>query len=153
MIDVNKKLAELDIVIPAVPKPVAAYIPAVRTGNHVYVSGQDCRRDGVLIQEGKVGSDLTVEQGYQAARQCMINILAVLQDQLGDLNKVKRFVKILGFVNSTDDFTEQPFVINGASELLIEIFAEKGRHARSAVGSNSLPFNTPVEIEAIVECE
>jgi enamine deaminase RidA (YjgF/YER057c/UK114 family) len=153
MIDVNKKLEELGIVVPVVPKPVAAYIPAVRTGNYIYVSGQDCRKDGVLIHEGKVGSDLTVEEGYEAARQCMVNVLAVLQDQLGDLNKVKRFVKILGFVNSTDNFFEQPFVINGASELLIELFAEKGRHARSAIGSNSLPFNTPVEIEAIVECE
>lgn len=151
MVDAEKKLRELGIVLPSAPKPVAAYIPAVTTGNLVFLSGQDCKKDGVLLYRGKVGRDLTIEQGYAAARQCMINILAVLKEHLGDLNKVKRVVKLLGFVNSADGFLEQPFVINGASELLIEVFGENGRHARSALAANELPFDTPVEIEMIVE--
>lgn len=151
MVDAEKKLRELGIVLPSAPKPVAAYIPAVTAGNLVFLSGQDCKKDGVLLYRGKVGGDLTIEEGYAAARQCMINILAVLKEHLGDLNKVKRVVKLLGFVNSADDFLEQPFVINGASELLIEVFGENGRHARSALAANELPFDTPVEIEMIVE--
>lgn len=146
-------LEELSIVLPQPPKPAAVYVPAKTVGNLVYTSGQDCRVDGKLLYEGKVGSDLTIEQGQEAARQTMINCLAVLQAEIGDLNKVKQVVKILGFVNSAPGFFEQPYVMNGASELLEAVFGEKGKHARSAISSNELPFNTPVEIEMIVEIE
>ncbi|MFT9848833.1 RidA family protein [Aneurinibacillus sp. REN35] len=150
---IEKRLKELGIELPEVPKPAAIYIPAQQTGNLVYTSGQDCRKDGVLIYEGKVGKDLTVEQGQEAARQTMINCLAVLKGHLGNLDRVKKVVKLLGFVNSAPGFVEQPYVINGASKLLEEVFGEAGKHARSAISSNELPFNTPVEIEMIVEVE
>lgn len=150
---IEEKLAELGIDLPEAPKPVAIYVPAKTFGNLVYVSGQDCRVDGVLKYTGKVGSDLTIEEGYDAARQTMINALAVLKEHIGDLNRVKQIVKLLALVNSADGFMEQPIVINGASELLQEVFGEGGLHARSAISSNELPFNTPVEIEMIVEIE
>lgn len=152
MVDAETKLKELGIVLPPAPKPVAAYVPAVTTGNLIFVSGQDCKKNGELLFKGKVGRELTVEQGYAASRQCMINLLAVLKEHVGDLNKIKRIVKLLGFVNSADGFVEQPYVINGASELLIELFGDKGCHARSALSAKELPFDTPVEIEMIVEC-
>ncbi|WP_082232984.1 RidA family protein [Halobacillus massiliensis] len=153
MITVKEKINELGIEIPEAPKPGAVYVPAKRVGNLIYTSGQDCRIDGKLLYEGKLGSDLTVAQGYEAARQTMINCLAVIQAEIGDLSKVKQVVKLLAFVNSAPGFVQQPYVINGASELLEEIFGEKGQHARSAIASNELPFNTPVEIEMIVEVE
>ncbi|MCP3027683.1 RidA family protein [Halobacillus sp. A5] len=153
MINVKEKINELGIHIPDAPKPGAVYVPAKTVGNLVYTSGQDCRINGTLLYEGKLGSDLTVEQGYEAARQTMINCLAVLQAEIGDLSRIKQVVKLLAFVNSAPGFVEQPYVINGASELLEEIFGEKGEHARSAIASNELPFNTPVEIEMIVEIE
>lgn len=153
MSKVEKKLLELGIVLPEAPKPAAVYVPAKTVGNFVYTSGQDCRVNGVLKYEGKVGKDLTVEQGYDAARQTMINLLGVLKSHIGDLNRVKQVIKLLAFVNSADGFVEQPYVINGASELLEAVFGEKGKHARSAVSANELPFNTPVEIEIIVELE
>lgn len=149
---IEKRLNEIGIILPEAPKPVAAYIPAVTAVEKlVFLSGQDCRVNGVLLYEGKVGTALTMEQGQQAARQCMINLLAVLKAQIGDLDRVKRVVKLLGFVNSADGFNKQPFVMNGASELLIEVFGDAGRHARSALAANELPFDTPVEIEMIVE--
>lgn len=150
---VESKIKGMGIELPEVPKPAASYVPAKTVGNLVYTSGQDCRVKGVLKYEGKVGSDLTVEEGYDAARQTMINCLAVLKAQIGDLDRVRQIVKVLGFVNSSDGFVEQPYVINGASNLLIEIFGENGKHARSAISSNELPFNTPVEIEMIVEID
>ncbi|WP_431803430.1 RidA family protein [Halobacillus andaensis] len=153
MLNVKEKINELGIHIPDAPKPGAVYVPAKTVGNLVYTSGQDCRVNGTLLYEGKLGSDLTVEQGYEAARQTMINCLAVLQAEIGDLSRIKQVVKLLAFVNSAPGFVEQPYVINGASELLEEIFGEKGEHARSAIASNELPFNTPVEIEMIVEIE
>lgn len=148
---INKRLHELGIELPEAPKPAGKYVPLKRVGNLVFTSGQDCRKNGVPLYKGKIGSDLTIEEGYDAARKTMINCLAVLKAEIGDLNRVKQFVKLLGFVNSSDGFTEQPSVINGASALLIEIFGEKGKHARSAISSNALPFNIPVEIEMIVE--
>lgn len=148
---INKRLHELGIILPEAPKPAGKYVPLKRVGNLVFTSGQDCRKNGVPLYKGKIGSDLTIEEGYDAARETMINCLAVLKAEIGDLNRVKQFVKLLGFVNSSDGFTEQPSVINGASALLIEIFGEKGKHARSAISSNALPFNIPVEIEMIVE--
>lgn len=153
MTKINTILEELNITLPEPPKPAAVYVPAKRVGNLVYTSGQDCRVDGKLLYEGKVGSELTIEQGQEAARQTMINCLAVLQAEIGDLSKVKQVVKLLGFVNSAPGFVEQPYVMNGASELLEEVFGEKGKHARSALSANELPFNTPVEIEMIVEVE
>lgn len=152
MVDPERRLQELGIFLPPAPKPVAAYVPAITTGNLVFISGQDCRKNGVLLYEGKVGKELNIDEGYAAARQCMINLIAVLKEHIHDLNKVKRIVKLLGFVNSADGFVEQPYIINGASELLIEIFGDVGRHSRSALSANELPFNTPVEIEMIVEC-
>ncbi|MGE5614558.1 MAG: RidA family protein [Bacillota bacterium] len=148
---VEERIKELGINLPHGAKPVAAYVPVVQTGNLLFVSGQDCRVDGKLIFEGKVGKDITLEQGKLCARQCIINALAALKDYLGDLDRIKRIVKILGFVNSAEGFVSQPYVINGGSELLIEIFGENGNHARSAIACNELPFNTPVEIEMIVE--
>lgn len=148
---IEERLKELEIVLPEPPKAMANYVPLKRVGNFIYTSGQDCRRDGNLPFEGKIGKDLTVEKGYQAARETMINCLSLIKSEVADLNNIKQFVKILGFVNSTNEFTQQPTVINGASDLLMEIFGEKGKHARSAISANSLPFNIPVEIEMIVE--
>jgi enamine deaminase RidA (YjgF/YER057c/UK114 family) len=153
MSKIELRLKELGIILPAAAKPVATYVPAKRVGNLVYTSGNDCRVNGVLKYTGKLGSDVTVEQGYEAAKITMINLLAVLKEHLGDLDRVKQVVKILGFVNSADGFVEQPFVINGASDFLVEVFGEKGKHARSAISSNELPFNTSVEIEMIIEIE
>jgi enamine deaminase RidA (YjgF/YER057c/UK114 family) len=153
MSKIDERLKELGIILPEAPKPAAVYIPAQQTGNLVFISGQDCRINGKLMYEGKLGKDLTIEQGQQAARQVAINILSVLKGHVGDLDKVVKVVKLLGFVNSADGFIEQPYVINGASELLEQVFREKGRHSRSAISANELPFNTPVEIEAIFEVE
>lgn len=150
---IDKRLEELGIELPEVPEPKFTYVPAKRVNNLVYTSGQDSRKDGELIYTGKLGKDLTIEQGQEAARQTMINCLAVLKHELGDLDKVKQIVKVLGFVNSAPGFVEQPYVMNGASDLLEEVFGEKGKHARSAISSNELPFDTPVEIEIIVEFE
>jgi len=130
---------------------VANYLPAVRTGNLVFLSGHGpFKEDGSLIT-GKVGSELTVEQGYEAARRVAVGLLGSLKAEIGDLEKVKRVVKLLGLVNCPSDFTEQPKVINGASDLLVEVFGARGKHARSAVGANALPMNITVEIEMIVE--
>ncbi|SFL67807.1 Enamine deaminase RidA, house cleaning of reactive enamine intermediates, YjgF/YER057c/UK114 family [Paenibacillus sp. 1_12] len=148
---ISDRLKELGIELPLPGAPAALYIPAVTVNNLVYTSGNDCRINGKLIFEGKLGKDLTIEQGQQAARQTMINLLGVLQAHLGDLDRVEKIVKLLAFVNSAEGFTDQPYVINGASELLQTLFGEEGRHARSAIGTSELPFNTPVEIEMIVQ--
>lgn len=150
---IEQRLKELGITLPDAPKPAAVYIPAQQTGNLVFISGQDCRVNGKLLYEGKLGKELTIEQGQEAARQVAINILSVLKGHVGDLDRVVKVVKLLGFVNSAPGFVEQPYVINGASELLEQVFGEKGRHSRSALSANELPFNTPVEIEAIIEVE
>jgi len=151
--NIEKKLQEMGIDISNAPKPAASYIPAVQTGNLVYTAGQASKKDGILVYKGKLGKDLTVEEGYEAAKISIVNCLAVLKDHLGSLDRITRVVKLLGFVASTPDFDQQPYVINGASDLLIKIFGEKGKHARSAIGTNILPFGTPVEIEMIVEVE
>ncbi|MFB5660234.1 RidA family protein [Alteribacillus sp. HJP-4] len=153
MITIEEKLNELGIEVPQPSRPKFVYVPAKRTGNLIYTSGQDCRKDGENIYEGKLGSDLTIEQGQEAARQSIINCLSVIKGEIGDLNKIKQVVKMLGFVNSADGFVDQPYVINAASSTLEEIFGERGKHARSAISANELPFNTPVEIELIVEVE
>lgn len=127
---------------------VGNYVSLVRTGNLIFTAGQ-----GVDEFHGKLGRDLTIEEGYLASRQSMLNLLSALKNELGELSKIKKVVKILGFVNCTDSFTEQPKVMNGASDLLVEVFGEKGKHARSAVGMAQLPNNTAIEIEMIVEIE
>ena len=146
----HAKLAELGLTLPEVAAPVAAYVSAVQTGNHVYVSGQLPISDGKLLATGKVGADISAEQAKDLARVCALNILAAV-DALVGLENVVKVVKVVGFVASAPGFTDQPVVINGASELLTQVFGEAGRHARSAVGVAELPRNTPVEVEAIVE--
>jgi enamine deaminase RidA (YjgF/YER057c/UK114 family) len=145
------RLAELGIVIPEVVPPVAAYVPAVVTGRYVYTSGQLPMRDGAMIAEGLVGSDVDPEAAKDCARQCAINALAAAQSGIGSLDRVTRVVKVVGFVASAPGFTGQPGVINGASEVLLEIFGDAGRHARSAVGVAALPINAPVEVEMVLE--
>ena len=145
------KLKDLGLSLPQTPKPLANYVPAVKTGNLLFVSGHGPYNDGKSLTSGKLGKELTVEQGYQTARNVALNCLASVRSTLGDLDKVKRVVKLLGMVNCTEDFKDQPKVINGASDLLVEIFGEAGKHARSAVGMQSLPNGIPVEIEMILE--
>ena len=150
---IDQKLADLGIELPKTPKPLANYVNAVRVDNTIYLSGKGPRKaDGTFIT-GKVGQDMIIEEAQQAARLTGINQLAALKETIGNLDKVKRIVKVFGMVNCTTDFTQQPKVINGFSDLMVEVFGEKGRHARSAVGMGSLPANIPVEIEMIVEVE
>jgi enamine deaminase RidA (YjgF/YER057c/UK114 family) len=154
--EVEKKLAEMGLSLPPSPSPVANYVPAVRSGNLLFVSGHGPAfvKDGKIEYiRGKLGRDLAVEQGYEAARQVTLNILQSIKGVIGDLDKVRRIVKVLGFVNCTEDFPDQPKVINGASDLLVALYGERGRHARSAVGMQQLPFGIAVEIEMVVEVE
>ncbi len=149
----EQKLKEKNIVLPAASQPVANYVNVVRTGNLLFLSGKGpARPDGTYIS-GKVGKDLTIEQGYEAARLTALHHLAVLKGELGDLGKVKRIVKVLGMVNCEGDFKDQPKVINGYSDFMVEIFGDKGKHARSAVGMGSLPMGMAVEVEVVVEIE
>ena len=151
--DPEARLKELGITLPAPPQPVANYVNGVRTGNLIFLAGKGPKRaDGSEIV-GKLGAGVSIEQGYEAARLTAINQLAVLKAMLGDLNKVKRIVKVLGMVNSDPSFVEQPKVINGFSDLMVEVFGDRGRHARAAVGMASLPRGQAVEIELVVEVE
>lgn len=145
------KLQKLGIELPEVPRPVAAYIPAKRVNNLVFCSGQGPVKNGKFIYVGKVGSERTIEEGYQAARMCVLNCLAAVKSLVGSLDKVEEVVQVRGFVNSATDFERQPEVINGASELLETIFDEKGKHARCALGTSNLPKNITVELEMIVK--
>lgn len=147
----EQRLADLGLEVPEVAKPVAAYVPAVRTGNHVYTSGQLPMRAGQLITTGKVGGEVTAEEAVECARQCALNAIAAIRAEVGDLSRVTRVVKIVAFVASSPNFTGQPGVANGASELLGAVFGDAGRHARSAVGVPVLPLDAPVEVEMIVE--
>ena len=147
----EERLAELGLAIPEVAKPVAVYIPAVRSGNHVFTSGQLPIRAGEVMATGKVGAGVTEEEAYACAQQCALNAIAAINAEVGDLSLVKRIVKVVVFVASSPDFTGQPKVANGASELLGTVFGEAGVHARSAVGVTALPLNAPVEVEVIVE--
>ncbi|MET3507348.1 RidA family protein [Halalkalibacter oceani] len=153
MSTIQKRLKELGIELSNPSSPKFSYVSVNQIGNLLYLSGLDCRKNGELIMEGKLGEELTIEQGQEAARQVIINALSVLNNYLGDLERVNKVVKLLGFVNSSDGFVEQPYVMNGASDLLEQVFGEKGKHARSAIGSNELPFNTPIEIEMIVQVD
>lgn len=145
------KLTEMGIVVPEAPKPVAAYVPAVQIGDIIYTSGQIPFVDGQIKYKGKLGKDVTIEQGYNAARVCVINALAAVKSLAGSLDNIEKIVKVVGFVNSAPGFTDQPKVINGASELLAEVFGQAGAHARSAVGVAELPIDSAVEVELIVK--
>ena len=152
MADIERRIKELGIALPESPQPIANYVPSVRTGNLLFVAGLGpaAREDGTT-PNGKVGRELTPEEGYEAARLVGINLLSRLKSSLGDLDRVERIVKLLSMVNCTPDFNQQPQVANGCSDLMVEVFGDKGRHARSAVGMSSLPNDIPVEIEMVVE--
>jgi enamine deaminase RidA (YjgF/YER057c/UK114 family) len=147
----EERLAAMGLAVPEVAKPVASYVPAVRSGHHVFTSGQLPMRDGQLITTGKVGGAVSAEQATECARQCALNALAAVRAEVGELSNVKRIVKVVAFVASTPDFTGQPGVANGASELFGEVFGDVGQHARSAVGVPVLPLDAPVEVELVVE--
>jgi len=151
--DPEARLKALGITLPDPPEPVANYVNGVQTGNLIFLAGKGPRRPDGSEMQGKLGKDLSVEQGYEAARLTAINQLAVLKAMLGDLNRVKRIVKVLGMVNSDPSFTNQPAVINGFSDLMVEVFGERGKHARAAVGMAVLPRDQAVEVEMIVEVE
>jgi enamine deaminase RidA (YjgF/YER057c/UK114 family) len=152
-IDYSKRLKEAGVELITPTRPMANYVKAVRSGNLIFLAGHGpTKKDGTNIT-GKVGKDLTVEQGIEAARTTAVSLLSTLQGELGDLNKVKRIVKVNGWVNCAEDFTDQPKVINGCSDLLVAVFGEKGKHARAALGANALPSNIAVEIEMVVEVE
>ena len=153
MSQAEQRLKEKGLELPPKPSPMAQYVSAVRTGNLVFVAGHGPNKEGQLVYRGKLGQDVDVETGYQAAQLVALNMLASLKAEIGDLDRVKRIVKLLGMVNCTPDFGQQPEVINGASDLLVHVFGERGRHARSAVGMASLPRGISVEIEMIVEVE
>ena len=149
----EQKLAALGLTLPSVPAAIANYVPAVRSGNLVFLAGQIARGPDGKFLAGKVGRELSEAQGADFARMCALQLIAVLQAEVGDLARVKRIVKVTGFVNCTDEFTAQPKVINGASDLFVAVFGEKGRHARAAVGVSALPAGAPVEIELVAELE
>jgi enamine deaminase RidA (YjgF/YER057c/UK114 family) len=153
-VSAEKRLQELAIDLGSVSSPVANYVNAVRSGNLLFLSGKGPRpaKDGTRAK-GKVGREYTIEQGYQHARTVGLDLLAVMRAELGSLDKVKRVVKVLGMVNAVPEFEDQPKVINGCSDLFVQVFGDRGRHARSAVGMGSLPAGIPVEIECIVEVE
>lgn len=148
---IEQKLKELGITLPVPPKPAGSYIPVVRSGNLVFVSGQIPMQDGKVMFAGKVPTERTVEEAQQAAKLCAVNILAQLKANIGSLDKISRIVRVSGFVNAAQDFAEHPKIINAASDLFFDIFGEKGKHSRIAVGVSSLPLNSTVEIDAVVE--
>jgi enamine deaminase RidA (YjgF/YER057c/UK114 family) len=147
----EQRLQELGLTLPAPARPVANFVTAVRTGNLVFLAGHGPCGEATEKIKGKVGKERTIEEGYEAARQTALCLLATLKAEIGDLNKVKRIVRVFGMVNATDAFDQHPKVINGCSDLLVQVFGDRGKHARAAVGMASLPFNWTVEIEMIVE--
>ena len=149
----NKKITDLNLILPEIPKPVAAYIPAKQAGNLVFTAGQLPMVNGELITKGLLGQDVEIEDAKNAARICTLNALAAIKGVIEDLDRIKQVVRVVGYVASIPTFTQQPAIVNGASELLLEIFGEKGKHARSAVGMAVLPLNASVEIELTVEVE
>ncbi len=148
---IEERLVALKVSLPSPPKPAGSYIPIVRTGHLVFVSGQVPLKDGKVQFQGKVPANISVEDAQNAARLCVVNALAQLKAELGTLDKISKIVKVSGFVNSTPEFTEQPKVINAASDFLFDIFGEKGKHSRVAIGVASLPLNSVVEIDLIAE--
>jgi enamine deaminase RidA (YjgF/YER057c/UK114 family) len=150
MTEVRAKLAELGLTLPVAAKPVAAYVPAIRTGNIVFTAGQLPTVDGALAKTGKVGGEISIEEAKKLAEVCALNALAAVET-VADVNKIVRVVRVVGYVNGVAGFTQQPAVINGASELFLHIWGEAGKHARSALGVAELPLNAPVEVELTVE--
>lgn len=148
---IEEKLKKLNIKIPVAPKPLASYIPVTRVGNLVFTAGQIPLENGTLKYKGKIGKEIDLETGKEAAKLCAINCLSVIKSEIDDLDKIKKIVKVTVFVNSADGFTDQPKVANGASDLLVELFEEKGKHVRSAVGVSELPIDASVEVEMIAE--
>ena len=148
---IEQRLADLGVVLPTSIAPMANYVPSVITGNLLFISGQGATGDDGRWLAGRIGDQITTAEGYARARRTGLRVLAVVKQALGSLDRVQRIVKVLGFVNSTVEFTDHPAVVNGCSDLLVEIFGDRGRHARSAVGVSGLPANLSVEIEAIVE--
>ena len=151
--DVEQKLKEMGLVLPQPSTPIANFVTSVRTGNLLFISGHGPFQDGRTKTSGRVGGDLSMEEGRQVAENVALNCLATIKAAIGDWHRVRRFVKVLGMVNCTEDFKDQPKVINGCSDLLVRLFGDSGKHARSAVGMQSLPNNIPVEIEMIVEVD
>ncbi|HEC8328028.1 TPA: RidA family protein [Providencia rettgeri] len=149
--NIEKKLEEKGITLATPGAPKFSYVSIKQYGDLLYTSGHDCQKEGKLLYSGTLGKDLSVEEGKEAAKQCIINIFSSLKAYLGDLDKIDECIKLLGFVQSADTFKNQPQVMNGASDFLIEILGDKGKHARSAIGTNTLPFDTPVEIELILK--
>ena len=149
----ERALTDLGIALPPPPKPVATYIPAVQAGDLLFLSGMLPFRDGTLLIEGKLGKDVTVEQGYEAARVALLNALSVIRQELGTLDRVRKIVRMVGHVASAEGFVQHPTVINGSSDLLVKIFGEAGRHARVALGAAELPLNAPLELELIVQVQ
>jgi|WetSurMetagenome_2_1015567.scaffolds.fasta_scaffold615358_2 enamine deaminase RidA (YjgF/YER057c/UK114 family) len=149
--EVEARLAELGLTLPEPPQPVGAYLPAQQVGDLLFLSGTTCYTDGGLLYTGRLGAELTMEQGYAAARQTALNLLSVIKASLGDLDMVERIVKLNGYVNSAPDFDRQPAVINGASDLLEKVYGERGKHARTSIGVSDLPGHIPVEIEMVVQ--
>jgi enamine deaminase RidA (YjgF/YER057c/UK114 family) len=150
---IELKLSSIGVTLPEAPKPVASYIPAKQSGNLVFTAGQLPMVNGELISKGLLGQDVEIEEANKAARICTLNALAAIKSVIGDLDRIKQIVRVVGYVASVPTFTQQPAVVNGASELLLEIFGENGKHARSAVGMAVLPLNASVEIELTVEIE
>lgn len=151
MSKIENRLQQLGYTLPPPPPTMANYVSCVRTGNLLYTSGAGCYVDGKPLYLGRLGADVTIEEGYEAAKITALNLLSMLKAELGDLDRIVRKVKLFALVSSAPDFYEQPRVINGASDLLIEVFGEAGKHARAAAGTSVLPFNNPLEIELIVE--
>lgn len=150
---IEKRLEELGITLPAAATPVANYVTTVQTGNLVFTSGHGPGTGEGKIYKSQLGTDAEIEDGYQSARQVGINLIGTLKQALGDLDRIQRIVKVVGFVNSASTFTDQPAVVNGASDLFVEVFGDKGKHTRSAVGMSQLPGGIPVEVEMVVEID
>lgn len=148
---VSENLQRLGVTLPVAPRPVGSYVPACQAGDLVFVSGVLPFVEGKILQPGKVGRELTVEQGAENSRLAIINALAILQQEIGDLSRISRIVRLTGHVASAEGFVDQPAVINGASDFLVEVFGEKGRHARLALGAFELPLHAPIELELIVQ--
>jgi enamine deaminase RidA (YjgF/YER057c/UK114 family) len=149
--EAEARLAELGLTLPKSPQPVGAYLLAQQVGDLLFLSGTTCYKDGSLLYKGRIGAELTVEEGYAAAQQTALNLLSVIKTSLGDLDKVERVIKLNGYVNSAPDFDRQPAVINGASDLFEKVFGPRGKHARTSIGVSDLPGHIPVEIEMVVQ--
>lgn len=147
----EQRVTALDLTLPMPPKPVATYVPSVQVGDLLFISGMVPSREGQIVFQGKMGRELSKEEGYEAAKVSLLNALATIRQAAGSLDRVKQIVRMTGYVASHEGFREQPYVINGASDLLVEIFGEAGRHARAAVGVAELPLGVPVELELIVQ--